>query len=495
MKVFAKSIVLILALGFMCISSCSRDGGPLIIQPDQQTLSQLRLLTGITARYYEEVGEVWVGAPPGTSLPLSEARFLVPGELTRRVQTFSDGSFLFRYRGNPTMSSNYEGQRIGESCARDANKSFVGNPASSLKVEWTDQSRSIKRKTVYVTDIAMGLKVNEAPAGKYPNRILKNDNTIWVVNSGDDELASYDLVSLSKKGQKVKLPSWSNPWEAAFADSRTGVITTLFDGVYKFNLSDGTIKKVEIGTFREFASPNGCVIFNDNAWVTNTNPVSYFPTKHLPGWISEISLSGEPTVKSEINSRKLNPQFLLTDGQYIYLSCSGTIDFAPPNYVPEAKDAGCVQVINPHVRQTLDTYDLGRGGPGPMALSPDRRFLYCGSSIAGWLFRIDLEKKKVLNDASNPIVVSDSPVTFISFIKSTPEGLLICGSFNDDRIHFVDSWTGQVDPKPFFPAVDLDPNSSETFYGIQDAVLCERNGQRGVLILTTVESGFSWLPI
>jgi hypothetical protein len=91
-------------------------------------------------------------------------------------------------------------------------------------------------------------------------------------------------------------------------------------------------------------------------------------------------------------------------------------------------------------------------------------------------------------------VVSDHPGTFVSFVKVNPQGLLACGSFNDDTIRFVDSWTGEVDPFPFFEPVSLLPPGFFDFLGLQDAVYCMRNGQSGLLMISTVKNGFHWLP-
>jgi DNA-binding beta-propeller fold protein YncE len=213
------------------------------------------------------------------------------------------------------------------------------------------------------------------------------------------------------------------------------------------------------------------------------------------GWVSDISLGDAPSVMAEVNTRWLNPQNVISDGTFIYVSCSGTIDFLPPAYNAIALDTGGVQVISASTREIVASYELGKCGPGPMALSPDKRFLYVGSAVAGGLLRLDLEQRKVLNDASNPIVISDFPGTYVPFVEVTPEGLLICASFNTDTIRFVDSWTGEVDPFPFFGPIELHPDDPDLFYGIQDAAVCRRDGRKGLLILTTVDSAFHWLPL
>jgi hypothetical protein len=59
----------------------------------------------------------------------------------------------------------------------------------------------------------------------------------------------------------------------------------------------------------------------------------------------------------------------------------------------------------------------------------------------------------------------------------------------------MDSRTGELDPFPFFGPVKLHPDDPDAFYGPQDAVFGYGDKEYGLVLLTTVKSGFSWLPI
>ena len=455
-------LVYLIATGLGCTGA-----DPITVDPNSPGVSQLRFVSDLVARFNPDTGQVWIAAPPGWAASETEVRVSVPGDLPRRILSLTDGSFLYR---------------------------FAGTAESTATVAWIDPGNAKHEETLAVTAPEDTIDRDIASAGLYANRMTASEDVVWVVNSGDDELASYDIETLQPGGMAVSAPQYSNPWEAAFGKGSNGLLTTLFGGVLGFDTATGETVEVDTNYLRPFASPNGVTILGDFGWVTNPNPVSYFPTQFEQGWVSRIELSGDPHVDDEIDTPWFNPQHIISDGTDIYISCSGTIDFVPPDYIATALDAGGILVVDEQ-NKVLTTYELGVCGPGPMALSPDGMFLYIGSGVSGSLFRIDLQKETVLNDASNPIVLDDFPGTFISFIEVSPTGLMACGSFNTDTIRFVDSLTGEVNPFPFFEPVSIDGGNPDTYYGPQDAVFVTRGGENGLLILTTVISGFHWLPI
>jgi len=443
--------------------------------PDTPGVSQIPFLTRLVARYNPGTSQVWIGAPSGWAKSSSEVLITVTNDLPRRVQVYQDGSFIYK---------------------------FPGDENSTAEVEWTDTAGTGHSEIVMVTNASEGLELFEGEAGLYPNRMIMKDEMLWVVNSGDDALTSYDLATETEQSS-ITTPLFSNPWEVDFIDgSSMGFLTTLFAGVYCFDSVTGLTSEVALNGFRDFASPNGVVTIrtggtdespSGTCWVANPNPVGYFPTTFGQGFISRIEFGETANVSSEINTLWLNPQHVITDGDLVYVSCSGTIDFMPPDYKAVALDRGGVHVIDPDTSQIIKSYDLGICGPGAMALSPDGRYLYIGSGVEGSIFRIDLEEEVVLNNASNPIVISDFPGTYIPFIEVSDNGLLACASFNTDTIRFMDSRTGELDPFPFFGEIELHPDELELLWGPQDAVFATRNGREGLILLTTVESAFHWI--
>jgi len=472
-KNYPLFVLLSLILTFFI--GCSRTT-PLIPDENSPAVMQANFTGKLVARYNDHSKKVAIGAPSNFSKPHSGIVVSIPGEVPITTHSLSDGSFILRFPGESDMS---------------------------IRVDWTDSNGESQSETVAVSDPYDDLDVNLKPAGIYPNRMENVGGTIWVVNSGDNEIRPYDANNLLPTGNRINAPALSNPWEAAF-DGSKGIFTTLFNGAYYFNLLTGDVMPIVTTGFREFASPNGCAIDNDRAWVVNPNPISYFPSEFGQGWVSLIAFGSFPRVNGEIDTVWLNPQFVVYRNGFLYVSCTGTVDFVPPDYYAEALTEGGIHVIDPGTLQIVDSYNLGLGAPGPMGFSPDGRYLYAASSVAGRIFRIDLAEKKILNGYDNPIVIDDKLGTYVPFITVTPQGLLVCASFNSDTIHFLDSRTGELNPFPFFKPIDLSPELTPSpftgatwphFYGPQDAVYAERKGKKGILILTTVESGFSWIEL
>jgi sugar lactone lactonase YvrE len=419
------------------------------------------------ARFESATGLVWLSAPPGTIKPDTIVEVNLPGNHSQYLAPNDNGSLLFRYPGDEN---------------------------TVISVVWYEHTGLKHTDEIQVTDPLDDLETHIGETGLYCNRMMADSDNVWVVNSGDDELTPYDPDTLETLSQPISTPQYSNPWEAEFISGNKGLITTLFNGVYIFDALTGMTEAIDPNGFRDFASPNGVTIADSRGWVTNANPISYFPSAHGPGWVSGIDPDNHNIIY-EIDTPWLNPQFVISGDGLLYVSCSGTVDFLPPNYVATAMTSGGVLIIDPKTSQIIKTYELGLSAPGTLALSPDNRYLYIGSGVAAYLFRIDLEKEIIINDLSNPIVISDFAGSYIPFITVDDSGLLAAASFNDDILRFVDSYNGQLDPYPIFKPIQLHPDDPDALWGPQDGVFIERDGHEGLLFMTTVDSAFHWIEI
>jgi len=461
-----RSIAILIAIALLVISIGCNSSDPVTPGTNPPLNQTSGWFTDVTVRFDTTAGEIWISTPRNFATPLSEATVTVD-EIRQTSLVDMNGSCRFV---------------------------MPGSTDSIIIIDFLDNNGFRQMNELFITSPDDFLEPGIAPAGKYPNRMHISWSHLWVVNSGDDELTSYDPDTLLPDGSIVTLPLFSNPWDCAFSGPSEGVATTLFNGVFVFDASDNTTTQVDTTGFRDFASPNGVAMCGGNAWVVNPNPVSYFPTEFGPGWISKIRTSGPAAVIDEIDSPWLNPQHVISRDDCIYVSCSGTVDFVPPDYFAVALDDGGVMEYNT-ITGEMRTWNLGLTAPGPMVISPGGRFLYAGSGVAANIMRIDLATGAILNGGGNPIVISDTEGSYIPFMEINEEGLIATASFNDDLVRFVDSGTGDVDPFPFFEPIELNPdNDPMIYYGPQDAVFTGRNGEYGLLILSTIDSGFHWLP-
>ena len=454
-------------ISVLIFSAGCNGSSPVLVIDSAAIQYQAAFSSRMLARFNPSTGMVWFTAPPGMIMPNTAVNIIFPGHPLRRLHSNPDGSFLLE---------------------------FPGDDGSNFNIEWFDNSGIKNSDEINVTNPANDLVTQIHETGLYCNRMYVDENYVWVINSGDDALVSHDRDSIENLPTVINTPAFSNPWEAAFYSQSGGLITTLFEGVFWFDANTSTVNEIDATGFRPFGSPNGVAISGNRGWVTNTNPISYFPTSHGPGWLSEIDINSRKVV-SEIDTPWLNPQYVITDDNFIYISCSGTVDFVPPDYIATAFSNGGILVIDPSTGNIIQAYDLGLAAPGPMAFSPDRRYLYCGSGVYAYLFRIDLENENILNDLTNPIVISDLEGSYVPFVEINENGLLATASFNDDVIRFVDSRTGQVDPYPFFKPLQLHPYDFDLLWGPQDGVFMERNGKYGFLFMTTVNGAFHWIEI
>ncbi len=464
-KILFLTLLLLTAVPFTL--GCTK-AIPLIYEPTSPGVSQVPFTTRLVARYIAAAGQVWIAAPVNWTRPYHEVTVLVPGDLPRRIEAQADGSFLYK---------------------------FPGDENSTATVDWVDPDGNSHSQQVSVTKAPDALEIGVGEAGLYPNRLYVSENLVWVINSGTDEMNSYDLDTLEETSLSVITPEFSSPWEAAFAPDGAGIVTTLFGGVHTFEPLDYAPVLVSTDGFRDWVQPNGVTILGDKAWVVDPNPLHYFPTILGTGWVSVIQPGDEPSVVNEIDCEWQNPQNVITDGTYIYVCCAGVIDFMPPDFFATPFTPGGVHVIDPATNEIVGSYELGIGGPSVMVLSPDNRYLYVGSNTSAWVYRIDLENSNIINDVTNPIILSDQEGTYVPFLEVSDAGLIAAAVFNTDVIYFIDSFTGEVDPFPVLEPIDMDPDSDELQYGPQDAVFTERNGEGGLLVLSSIASEFHWLPI
>lgn len=459
----SKYLVSLLFVLLLTSSSCANGGNPIILDPNSPDVAQLAFVTSVVAVENPTTLELWLGAPAGTADPSTVVNVFIDNDRHVQFRPFDDGSLLYK---------------------------FAGTSETAIYMQWIDPSRLEHREDISVSGPPDRLVRALAPAGYIPLQMEAVGDKVWVLDQSHS-LYPYDLESfIHKPGNFYFL---SEPYSFDFSIP-TGIVTAGND-VYTISSGGSYSWEVDNGSFREFTGTTGCAILGNKAWVANMDPIHYFPIKAGPTWVSVIDLQGTtPSIIAEIDLTLYTPLDVITDGSLIYVSCNGTINSGPP-YLFNRVDPGGVFVIDPSTNEIIKTYDLGLTGPGSMQLSPDKRFLYVGSTDVTGVFRIDLEQGKIVNGPDNPIYIAGEDVSWggVSVLDVTPDGLLVCG--NSDRLYFVDSRTGEVNPFPFFKPVEIGYENISSNYLIRDVATCTRGGVEGLLILTSGTAMFHWLPL
>ncbi len=84
-----------------------------------------------------------------------------------------------------------------------------------------------------------------SPLGQVPNHLIIRDNHAFVVHSGDNHIAQFDL-STGEEVQRWVLPVASNPWTAAISEDGNTMAVTKWaqSGVSLINLETGEFREV-----------------------------------------------------------------------------------------------------------------------------------------------------------------------------------------------------------------------------------------------------------
>ena len=86
-----------------------------------------------------------------------------------------------------------------------------------------------------------------ATTGVYPNRILLQDDTLLILNSGDNNVIGVSLSNGKSLGQVVAFPVGSNPYDMALApDGRTVYVSGLMsNSLFSADLKGGAVSEVK----------------------------------------------------------------------------------------------------------------------------------------------------------------------------------------------------------------------------------------------------------
>lgn len=260
--------------------------------------------------------------------------------------------------------------------------------------------------------------------GNAPNdlRVDRSRHRVWVANSGDNSVTSYDLRTLGA-GPAARLGPNSNPWSLLLtADGGLFVTNWLAGDVAVINPADGSVvARLPVGQ-----APEGLLAAPNPAHILVTLVQYDFPTGRFgPGLLQPLCPNcGEPRrPRVEIGT---NPQSLLIgpDGR-VHVVCTGNYGGYEPS------QAGTVHILDPVSYAPVDTVALG-GSPDRAAVAGN--FVYV-SAVEG-LLKYDGVTHAALNDAAHPVLAAS---TLGGLIVDGARHRLYVTGFADDLVYVIDT--------------------------------------------------------
>jgi YVTN family beta-propeller protein len=234
-------------------------------------------------------------------------------------------------------------------CEKDDNP--VAPPAATSKAIYVLNSLGGSISTIdLTTDVVSN---NLATVGMWPNHILYYDGSVYVVNSGSNNVQVFDASTYALKGT-IALGAGSNPMTIAILSATKAYVACSQSNTVKVvNPSTFTLtKSISVGV-----GATGIAIASGKVYVANTafNGVDY---TYGQGTVSIISTATDSVVKT-VNVQT-NPQgcAVTPDGK-VHVVCTG--DYAT--------SFGKVVVIDPASDVVSQTITVG-GSPGNIAISP-----------------------------------------------------------------------------------------------------------------------------
>ncbi|MFO7660784.1 MAG: hypothetical protein R6V77_07720, partial [Candidatus Cloacimonadaceae bacterium] len=222
---------------------------------------------------------------------------------------------------------------------------------------------------------------NFAQLGVIPNKLIADENYLWVVNSGDNAVQKISRQSGSTLAN-IFIEASCNPWDACL-DGDFLYVTGLFTNkVYKVHaVNHNVVGFVEVGN-----SPEALCVYNGKLYVTNTGG---WQNNYANSSVSVIDLDSFQVIATIPVSP--NPQYLVEHNGLIHVSCTG-------NWTTVF---GTVCVIDPVSNQVIQTIALG-GSLGSIWIDNDHQALV-GDGSGSFLYRYNAQDFTILNDSDNPL--------------------------------------------------------------------------------------------
>ncbi|MEW6442977.1 MAG: hypothetical protein AB1640_18735 [bacterium] len=275
--------------------------------------------------------------------------------------------------------------------------------------------------------------------GPSANRVVVRGPEAFVVSSGtfgsaqDASIRVIDLESASVV-RTIPLPDGDSPWAMAFVDDHKAYVTNLYaDSITIVDPQlDGAAAILGRIDLHEGSAPEGIIVHEGRAYTANTG-LSLETFLYGPGTLSVIDTSSDTVVDADgdpsngadtpVSLAGVNAQDLEVDpGGALWVACTG--DWAAT--------AGTVDIVDTATLSLEDSLAVG-GAPGAVGIGAGVVLL--GDGAGARLFAADLQSRTVIHDASNPVVLSTTPWSFVPEIRFDRSGQVAYAlGYMDDAI-------------------------------------------------------------
>jgi len=311
----------------------------------------------------------------------------------------------------------------------------VPQPEEPLSVRtFTDLARELyvineQAETVSVIDLDTREMYSDAfLSGVWPNHIVFHRDSIYMVNSGDNNVTVYDESTFATLGE-IYLDTGSNPWMIIHKEGT--------DKGYIPNFTAGDVAVVDLYTLDILEripvgnGPEGGAYQNGKVYVGNT-AWNYQEYDFDPGTVSVIDTVSDE-VLTTITVEK-NPQSIIAfpDLNEIHVVCTGKNG-------GDGSDDGRIVVVDTNTDEVTEILEIG-GSPvgGSQGVDSTHKIAYLVG--IGGLQSYNYETKTVLHDSADYIIIGDDPDNdlFSGVAVDETEGCLYVSHFTGDRVLVLD---------------------------------------------------------
>jgi streptogramin lyase len=276
--------------------------------------------------------------------------------------------------------------------------------------------------------------------GPSANRVALLGQEAYVVNSGTfgaAENASVQVIDMSSSTvvRTIPLPDGESPWDIAIVSPDKVYVTNLYgDSVTILDPRlDGPAAIIGTIDLPAGSSPAGITVDGNRSYIANTGLDRVTFVDYGPATVSVIDVLTDTVVDADgdpangedtpVSISGLNPQDLAVDAEgNLWVVCTG--DWA--------STFGVVDVVDLTTLSEMDSLTIG-SSPGSIAVG--NRVALVGDGAAASLFVIDITTRTVLQDETDPLVLTITDWSFVPEIVFDRSGEVAYAlAFQDDKV-------------------------------------------------------------